>query len=936
MELFRLFGSIFINDSDAEKKIGNVDKQGKKTQSTLNGMVNSALKWGVAIASAAGVAAVGMAAFGIKGASNLEAYRNTLNTVMKDTKLAGQTMAWAVEFANKTPFETDSIVEATVRLTAYGLEATKVLPAIGDMASVMNKDIMQAVEAVADAQTGELERMKEFGITKQMIIDEAAEIMKGKEIVNKQGQITDQENFNTALFSLMDKRFKGGMEIQANSFKGLWSTITGTFKTSMAMLMGITATGEVVMGGLFEKLKEKMKLAVDTLDRWSKDGTMDMIQQKATTAISKVIEIVEGFISTIMNATSWVKDHWKIIEPILAGIAAAAVSYIIITKAILAYQAAMKIATAVQLLLNGAMTANPIGLIILAIGLLVAAGIYLYRNWDTVRINFLKIMDSMANGAQSVMSWIKIKILQGIDLILAGYQKMVGFIPGLGELIQSARDKISNLIDTEKVKQDSRALQHEMKQASYAVQLQEIELKKLETAGEDTTEATEALTVATAKETKVMKDNTAAVKAAQEAAQKLRDQQVKSLDTLGSAITTAIRKRYEYELRLQEKNKDTEIQNERTASDKKIAIYQRERDEKMSLLYDQFNPEIQKRKDQIDQLAAQTEAEENALDEQAYQKRLADKQKELGEATAAEDILAIKEELNEMIMERERKSLLLIRRLQTEQLREEIDDLQNNYDLAKDAAEEDLKNKIKNEEEKFKETEILLGKEKTAMQEHYASMLSEESLQAEARLLALDEDNKKVIELLNDYNPQWQDAGQSFGEKLLDGLNSKKASIQSAVNDILSIIRPASAVASSVGAVAKSYVVKAGDTLSAIASMFGSTVSKIAQTNNISNPNLIRVGQKLNIPAYAVGTNYSKGGIALLGEKGPELAELPEGTKVHTANDTQRMLNKSSDIQPIIHTKIEVDGRVFVEATSRPSNDRVGERKWGSGRVVPE
>jgi phage tail tape-measure protein len=61
-------------------------------------------------------------------------------------------MAWAVDFANKTPFETDAIVEATVRLSAYGLEAQKVMPAIGDMAAVMNKDVMQAVEAVADAQ----------------------------------------------------------------------------------------------------------------------------------------------------------------------------------------------------------------------------------------------------------------------------------------------------------------------------------------------------------------------------------------------------------------------------------------------------------------------------------------------------------------------------------------------------------------------------------------------------------------------------------------------------------------------------------------------------------------------------------------------------------------------------------------------------------------
>ena len=78
---------------------------------------------------------------------------------MKDQKKAAQMMAWAVDFANKTPFETDSIVEATVRLQSYGIDAQKTMTQIGDMAGVMNKDIMQAVEAVADAQTGELERL---------------------------------------------------------------------------------------------------------------------------------------------------------------------------------------------------------------------------------------------------------------------------------------------------------------------------------------------------------------------------------------------------------------------------------------------------------------------------------------------------------------------------------------------------------------------------------------------------------------------------------------------------------------------------------------------------------------------------------------------------------------------------------------------------------
>lgn len=44
------------------------------------------------------------------------------------------------------------------------------------------------------------------------------------------------------------------------------------------------------------------------------------------------------------------------------------------------------------------------------------------------------------------------------------------------------------------------------------------------------------------------------------------------------------------------------------------------------------------------------------------------------------------------------------------------------------------------------------------------------------------------------------------------------------------------------------YTVKAGDTLYAIALRYGVTVTQLAKANNITNPNLIRVGQTLKIP----------------------------------------------------------------------------------------
>jgi len=44
------------------------------------------------------------------------------------------------------------------------------------------------------------------------------------------------------------------------------------------------------------------------------------------------------------------------------------------------------------------------------------------------------------------------------------------------------------------------------------------------------------------------------------------------------------------------------------------------------------------------------------------------------------------------------------------------------------------------------------------------------------------------------------------------------------------------------------------------------------------------------IPGFANGTNSAPGGMALVGERGPELVNLPRGSQVKTAGETQRML----------------------------------------------
>ena len=87
-----------------------------------------------------------------------------------------------------------------------------------------------------------------------MIIQQAEDMRMGL-VVNSKGQITDQAKFNEAMFALMDSKFKGGMDKQANTMKGLWSTVTGTTKNALAEIVGITADGTIKQGSLFENVK---------------------------------------------------------------------------------------------------------------------------------------------------------------------------------------------------------------------------------------------------------------------------------------------------------------------------------------------------------------------------------------------------------------------------------------------------------------------------------------------------------------------------------------------------------------------------------------------------------------------------------------------------------------------------------------------------------
>lgn len=68
-------------------------------------------------------------------------------------------------------------------------------------------------------------------------------------------------------------------------------------------------------------------------------------------------------------------------------------------------------------------------------------------------------------------------------------------------------------------------------------------------------------------------------------------------------------------------------------------------------------------------------------------------------------------------------------------------------------------------------------------------------------------------------------------------------------------------------------------------------VEKIYKTKEIQSPDTYSE----DIPKYARGTTFAKGGITLVGEEGPELIKLPRGTQVFNNEKTNSILNNYYD-----------------------------------------
>jgi hypothetical protein len=101
----------------------------------------------------------------IQTRGEFERYEAVLKNTLGSSNAAELAMQQIQEIAAKTPFSVSELTASYVKLVNQGFKPTsQEIIKLGDVAASQGKSFDQLTEAIIDAQTGEFERLKEFGI----------------------------------------------------------------------------------------------------------------------------------------------------------------------------------------------------------------------------------------------------------------------------------------------------------------------------------------------------------------------------------------------------------------------------------------------------------------------------------------------------------------------------------------------------------------------------------------------------------------------------------------------------------------------------------------------------------------------------------------------------------------------------------------------------
>lgn len=257
-------------------------------------------------------------------------YAAVLENSLGSQERAAAAMEMIKKFAASTPFQVDELTGSFVKLVNQGfIPSYDQMVKLGDLASSTGKGFDQLAEAVLDAQTGEFERLKEFGIKASQQNGKVTFTFKEQETTVKKTASAIREY----LLSLGD--LKGVMGANAK--------IAATFEGKISNLQDrITAIYNELGEANEEALSGALDVVGDLLDNYKEIGQV----------VAELVAVYGAYKAGLLVCMA-VEQARNVImyESVLAGRT--------LTAAEALRSAGLKSMQAAQIALNKAMLANP-------------------------------------------------------------------------------------------------------------------------------------------------------------------------------------------------------------------------------------------------------------------------------------------------------------------------------------------------------------------------------------------------------------------------------------------------------------------------------------------------------------------------------------------------------------------------------------------------
>jgi len=367
----------------------------------LGGSVAQALGPLTAAAGALGLAGSG---FGVgkivETSAQFEKFSAILETVEGSAEKAKAGIAWVSDFAAVTPYQLAEVTDSFVKLKAYGIDPQKgALRSAGDAAAALGKQLNDAVEALADAMTGENERLKEFGIVANTEGNKITYswVENGKQMVASANK-NNKAQIQAVVTGIWNRRYQGAMDKLSKTWDGLWSNLQDTVSRVLVSI------GDA---GFFETIKTELSGVLDLLNQWSGDGTLKAVSAEISGALVGALKGLKDNIVAIdwRGMADGAKRTWAELSRIVdavggwknaviglffvlnAGVMVAAAQIVAAlgrVALVMAATAAKVVAAGVRMAVGLVIATGPIGIVIAAIGALAGSAYLLYQNWDKV------------------------------------------------------------------------------------------------------------------------------------------------------------------------------------------------------------------------------------------------------------------------------------------------------------------------------------------------------------------------------------------------------------------------------------------------------------------------------------------------------------------------------------------------------------------------